>query len=138
MAERQELAQRIRNAPHLSGLLRNAVLRLVSAVPPIRSVKALARSLGCSTSILRANFARLDTGWRLKDLVDWFVLVHYRWLDRGSAVAAREEASPPTRRTLNAMARRLLEKTRTAEDPPGLADHSMIERLLEPDETRCG
>jgi hypothetical protein len=58
--------------------------------------------------------------------------VHYGWLDRGSPIAAREDGSDPDPRTLNRMAMRLLEKKRTGGGPPGLADHPMIERLLEP------
>jgi hypothetical protein len=139
----RELVARLRQATHLPAWLRVGAIRLATAAPPIRSVKALARSLGCSASTLRTHFGRLpspprlesggraESRWRLEDLVDWFVLLYYGWPRRAERNTARAAAAAtPTKRTLDHMARRLLGTGRESIPRPAPSDHPLIARLL--------
>jgi hypothetical protein len=126
---RRDLIRRISSAPHLTEWLRTAAVRLAGAVPPLRTVTSLARSLKCSPSTLRKHYSRLESGWRLEDLVDWYVLLYYGWHVDLLDSHAVHSLCPPAQRTLDRMSLRLLGQRRSALRRPEIYDHPTVECL---------
>jgi AraC-like DNA-binding protein len=121
-----DFLHRVRTSDRLSEHMRIALLRLARSEPPFRTVRQLSTSLGCSESTLRQHFSRMQTGWRLQDLIDWFLVVRL-----GSGSHGRIVTGPSTR-SLQRMRKRL-QPNEMPQSPPRIMDHDMIRVMLSPE-----
>lgn len=72
------LAERIRCAPHLPDVLRNALSVACGSVQPVRSVNQLAELAGCDRRTLWLHWSRSaenDASLRLQDFLHWVLLL---------------------------------------------------------------
>lgn len=75
----EDIAARIEGATQLYGKLRSGLAYVFRSPNPIRTVEALAFTLGCDRRTLWrlwANTKRADAGLRLQDIIDWNLLLH--------------------------------------------------------------